>query len=49
MEDYYKESCKNCINGEKCNLNQYRIHCNIYNKSFDKDAVCEKFEENKKA
>ena len=39
-----KDTCAVCINGETCNKDSDRIHCNLYDRSFDKDACCEQFE-----
>ena len=41
IEDFhYINSCKECDNGETCNLNKVRIHCNVHNKSFDSNDTC---------
>jgi hypothetical protein len=38
-----EDTCEVCITGETCNKNSNRIHCNLHDRSFDKDAWCEQF------
>ena len=47
MNDEYlnEDTCSKCEYGETCNKDSNRIHCNLLDKSFDKDAWCENFVE----
>jgi len=39
-----EDICSNCAKGEQCNKDSNRVHCNLLDRSFDKDAWCENYE-----
>ena len=35
--------CENCSNGEPCNKDQKKIHCNVWDKSYLKNHTCDEY------
>lgn len=42
-----REICENCIHGEQCYVEEDKQHCNIYDKSFEKNHSCDSVEVDK--
>lgn len=42
-----REICENCIHGEQCYDNEDKQHCNIHDKSFEKNHSCDSVEVDK--